>query len=584
VRLLLEALEDRTCPSFLAPVNCAVGPAPRAVAMGDFNGFQDLVVCSSTTDTVSVLLGNGKGTFQAAQTYTVGGAPQAVAVGDLNGDGKPDIVTANSNGTVTVLLGNGNGTFQPALKYTLPAQATGTQQPLSVAVGDFNKDGRLDVAVTGNTYTPGYSGLYGSSPGTFNGYVNVLIGNGAGGFSADNSFALPGGQPFAVAVGDFGNGNLDLAIAEWDLSAVTVLLGNGDGTFASPTNYATGVGPASVAVGDFNGDGKLDLVTANQGSNTVSVLLGSGTGTFGAAASFSTGTNPTSVAMADLNGDGKLDVVTTNATTNTLSVLLNNGKGGFWPNAVFAAGSSPAAVATGDFNGDGLPDVAVANSSSENVSVLLNTGSWPVLQVSGFPSPDTAGQAHTITVTATDAAGNRLTSFTGTVQLISSDGQATFADAATGAALTNNSYTFTAADAGQHQFIVDLKTAGIQAITASDSADWVAGFESPITVTSAAASKLVLTAPASIRAGVPFSLTVTAEDPYGNVATSYTGTVHFTTTAKPATLPANYTFTTTDGGVHTFSGLVLRKKGKQTITVTDTANGSLTASVTVQVS
>ena len=141
-------------------------------------------------------------------------------------------------------------------------------------------------------------------------------------------------------------------------------------------------------------------------------------------------------------------------------------------------------------------------------------------------------------------------------------------------------YTFTVADAGKHTFSATLKTAGTQSITAADTLmSSLTGTDAGIVVNAAAASQFVITGPSSVSAGTPFSLTVTVEDAYGNVVTSYTGTVHFGSTDNKATLPANYTFTATDKGVHTFTGLVLRKKGKQTVTLADTLNSSLTGSV-----
>jgi hypothetical protein len=692
--LLVEELESRTLPSLLAPVSYPVGAYPEAVAVGDFtgSGIPDLVVANHQSGTVSVLLGKGDGTFGPAQNFAVGGTPVSVAVGDFNNDGKLDLVTANdNNGSVSVLLGNGDGTFQPALNYVLPAQPPGTQTPLSVAVGDFNKDGKLDLAVTAYTYRPGYwepFGYYGQLyvPPERDAYVNVLIGNGAGGFSADNSYALPDNSPLyapsrAIAVGDFnGNGQLDLAVADGTGSTLSLLLGNGDGTFVNPTPLATGSHPLSVAVGDFNGDKKLDLVTANVNDNSVSVLLGNGNGTFAPAVNYSVGIGPITV-PADLNRDGKLDIVTANLGGNSVSVLLGQGDGTFQTAQNFAPGSAFADVAVDDFNGDGWPDLAIANPSANTVSVLLNAADWSTARqassfvVSGFPSLTAAGAPGSFTVTARYADGTTATNYTGTVHFTSTDPQAflpadyTFsaADAgvhtfsatlktagtqsitatdtstaingtetgiavnpaaastlgvtgfpspvpagwagdvfvttrdpygniATGyrgtirftstdgkASLPAN-YTFTAADAGIRPFSATLVTAGMQAITATDTTTaGITGTDAGIAVSPAAASKFIITAPSKVTAGSRFSLTIMVEDAYGNVVTGYTGTVHLSSTDNTATLPKNYTFSAADRGVHTFTGLVLRKKGSQQVTVTDTLNSSLNAGKTMYV-
>jgi hypothetical protein len=574
-----------------------VGSHPEAVAVGDFtgNGITDLVVANFASASVSVLLGKGDGTFLPAKSYEVDGYPAAVAVGDFNHDGKFDIVTANTPvtgpqpGSVSVLLGNGDGTFQPARNYDLPDLATGSQTPLSVAVGDFNKDGKLDLVVTADTYipgTPGYwtYGPYGSEyfppvAAERNGYVNVLIGNGAGWFSADHSYALRGDLPTSVAVGDFrGNGNLDLAVT--DGPGVGVLLGNGDGTLGAETRFATGSSPHSVAVGDFDGDNTPDLVTVN--GKSVSVLLGKGDGTFGTAANYNTGGGaPVSVAVADINRDGNLDIVAAGGSTvpgpGYASVLLGNGNGTFQASQNFAAGNEPLALAVGDFNRDGWPDVVTVNPAFDEVSagtvaVLLNAADWPGssqatrFAMSGFPSPVAAGTTATFTITAQTASGTTATNYTGTVHFTTSDPRAVLpAD-----------YTFNAADAGVHAFSVTLRSAGSQSLTATDRATKsLTGTQGAITVIPAAASKLsVTTFPTPITAGMAGSFIVTARDPYGNIATSYKGTVHFASSDRRASLPGYYTFTAGDAGVHTFSA-TLKTAGTQWITARDTTTASV---------
>src|SRR6267143_5400659 len=255
----------------------SVGSNPTSVTAGDFNGDGklDLAVTNLGSNNVSVLLGNGDGTFQAAVSYSAGTDPRSVTSGDFNGDGKLDLVTANGGSSrVSVLLGNGDGTFQAAVSYFAG------YFPLSVTSGDFNGDGIPDLAVANGS---------------------MLLGNGDGTFQAARSY--PGGS--SVTSGDFnGDGRLDLAMN--GPNTVIVLLGNGDGTFPAPVSYGTrGPTPTSVTAGDFNGDGKLDLAVTNGGFNTVSVLLGNGDGTFQTAVTYTAGPYPASVTSEDFNGDGK---------------------------------------------------------------------------------------------------------------------------------------------------------------------------------------------------------------------------------------------------------------------------------------
>src|SRR5438046_706978 len=247
---------------------------PIAVAVGDFNadGLQDLAVANHDSNTVSVLLGVGNGDFQEApqSPIAVGTTPVWIAVGDFNGDGKPDLAVANVNSdTVSVLLGNGDGTFQqPPL--IVPS---GGALPNGVVVGDFDGDHKLDLAVANS----GNPNLIPPDPGN----VAVLLGNGDRTFQAPQTYAV-GHTPLTVAVGDFDGDRVpDLAVANFgdsdpkvgDPGNVAVLLGNGDGTFQAPQPFAVGTNPQFVAVGDFNGDRVDDLAVANFGDKTVSVLL-----------------------------------------------------------------------------------------------------------------------------------------------------------------------------------------------------------------------------------------------------------------------------------------------------------------------
>jgi hypothetical protein len=327
------------------------GTGPDSVAVGDFNGDNklDLAVANEGSNNVSVLLGNGDGTFQAAVDYGAGSNPSSVAVGDFRGGGKLDLVVANdASNNVSILLGNGDGTFQAAVNYGVGSA------PTSVAVGDFNGDGKLDLAVANE----------------LSNNVSILLGNGDGTFQAAVSYGA-GMTLFSVAVGDFnGDGKLDLAVADAVSDYVSVLLGNGDGTFKTAVQYVAGLEPLSVAVADFNGDGKLDLAVANDEGNNVSILLGNGNGTFKAAVNYGTGTTPGSVAVGDFNSDGKLDLVVGGVESDNVSVvsvLLGNGDGTFQAAVNYGAGAGQTSVAVGDFNGDGRLDLAFP------ASLLLQT-------------------------------------------------------------------------------------------------------------------------------------------------------------------------------------------------------------------
>jgi hypothetical protein len=295
----------------------------------------------------------GTGTFLAAQDYAVGKLPQSVAVGDLDGDGDLDLAVANySDNTVSVLRNNGNGTFAAQVTYAVG------EEPLRVAVGDLDGDGDLDLL---NANAGG-------------GTVSVLRNRGDAKFAAQVTYNV-GDTPTSAAAGDLdGDGDLDLAVANWGAGTVSVLRNRGDGTFVAQVTYNAGDGPRSVAVGDLDGDGDLDLAVNNAAANTLSVLLNEGDGTFAVQVTYAAGDTPLSVAAGDLDGEGDLDLVNANFSDDNVSVLLNRGDGTFAAQVTYAVGDEPASVAAGDLDGDGDPDLAVANAGDGTVSVLRNLG------------------------------------------------------------------------------------------------------------------------------------------------------------------------------------------------------------------
>jgi type II secretory pathway component GspD/PulD (secretin) len=346
----------------------ATGTAPDAVITADFNadGKADLATANFTANTVSILLGNGNGTFGTHTDVAVGEGPTTLVSGDFNADGKTDLAVACQTGSVsgglgphmaspsvTILLGNGDGTFATPTTLALPAGAL----PSAILTANFTNSGHEDLAVVNS--------------GTNS--VSIFLGNGDGTFAPPTTLTT-GSTPMAIASGDFNaDGNQDLAVVNQGDNTVSIFLGNGDGTFKPGVTYPTGTKPAGVAVADFNGDARPDLVVTNESDGTISLLLGNGDGTFGAATQTNVGTSPVGIIARDLSGDGLPDVAVANSGSNSVTVLVGNGKGGFLGRLDISTGNDPLSLASADFNGDGTPDLAVAAESSNVVSVILNT-------------------------------------------------------------------------------------------------------------------------------------------------------------------------------------------------------------------
>jgi hypothetical protein len=307
--------------------------------------------------------------FPAPTTFT--SAPccpstVAVATGDFNGDGKLDVVNIDSGSNLNVMFGKGDGTFQAPVTTFI---GFSNFFPEAIAVGDFNGNHLLDVAVWATNSTSG------------NTEVHIYLGNGAGSFTTGGVYSAPNSNIFSpgpnsiVAADINGDGKLDL-VALTQYNGVFVFLGNGDGTFQAPAVYSTGTTAgccSGLAVGDLNGDGKLDLaISANDG---ISILLNTGTGTFGAATYYASGVSGSAtgdgIAIGDLNGDKKPDVVVTNENQGVI-IFLNQGSGTFKKSSVIngvpMGGTDNVVLA--DINNDKKLDIVLVDTFGDIFTFL----------------------------------------------------------------------------------------------------------------------------------------------------------------------------------------------------------------------
>jgi VCBS repeat protein/FG-GAP repeat protein len=283
-----------------------------------------------------------------------GQSPQSIAVGDFNKDGLSDFaVTNNLDNTVSVYLGKKDGTFAAPVNY-----GTG-MAPVGIATADFNGDGKPDLAVVNNSSN----------------FVSVLLGTGTGTFQTKKDYAT-GGGPVALLAADLnGDNKADLAIANNTAGTLSVLINTGTGSFKSKVDYTTGSNPTSVTAGLFNADKFLDLAVGSYGSNQVNILLGSSNGTFKAGAPVNVGQAVWSVAAADFDGDGRIDLVT--GTLFQVFVFLGNGDGTFGTSGFGVPAPAGAyGVLAVDINGDKKPDVITVDRDKFNglttFSVAIN--------------------------------------------------------------------------------------------------------------------------------------------------------------------------------------------------------------------
>ena len=357
----------------------AVGSSPRGVAIGQFdiNGSAnptlaaslDLAVVNQANNDVSILLGNGDGTFNIPATIAAGNGPVAIATGTFNttNNSYTDLAVVNqTDGSVSILLGNGDGTFTKQ-----PTDIKVGNGPVAITVGNFNTNSTtnnfLDLAVVNQT----------------DGTVSILLGNGSGTFTKQPTDIKVGNGPVAIASGSFdsvNNANTDLAVVNQTDNSVSILLGNGDGTFTAESGaIQVGNGPTGIVAGNFDTSSTttnfLGLAVTNGTDGTVSILLGNGQGAFSVPTPsvIDTQTDPAAILSADFNNDGVPDLAVVNEGSDSVSVFLGIGNGTFLPPLNVATGNGPIALAEGQLNGNGFNDLAIANESSDTVSVILNS-------------------------------------------------------------------------------------------------------------------------------------------------------------------------------------------------------------------
>jgi predicted outer membrane repeat protein len=580
-RPVLEVLEDRRTPSTFT-VNSTGDTGTGSGSSGDLRycitqansaggantiQFDSTVFGTPQTITLTSLLpaitdNNLTITGPGSNLATVSGNKQfqVFNITAANASLSSLTVANGSNSYGAGINFSGSGTL--AISNTLLANNSATGSGGGIRVSGSGTLTLANSVLSGNFAATSGGGLYNSAANNSTAILTncTLSGNSTGtggsfGGNNDNGGAIKNGSTLTLTDCTLSNNsayhnggglcNIGTAtLTNCTLSGNTVQTGSGGGTFGGTVTLNNTLIAGNTAATDPDVAG-----TVNSGSGFN--LIGNGTGMSGIT-----------------NGTNGNQVGTSTSPINPLLAALGS-YGGLTQTMALLPGSPALDAGSNALDGGVTTD---QRGDARIVNGTVDIGAFENQAAASFsisaPASTTAGNTFSITVSALNSSGQVDPNFTGTITFASTDPLAGLPA----------SYTFTSADQGVHTFSVTLKRAGAQTIAAIDATTGSA----TLTVAPAAASQLVVSGPSSVAHGTAFSLTVTVEDPYGNVATGYTGTVHFSSSDTTATLPANYTFKASDNGTHTFS-VTLRKRGTQTITVTDTLVGSITGTFTTTV-
>ncbi|UWZ83342.1 FG-GAP-like repeat-containing protein [Occallatibacter riparius] len=364
--LVAQSTTNPASQYFFNKASFVTGSLPTGVALADVNadGRADVIVANQDDKSLSVLLGQTDGTLGPKNDIALEDYPFQLVTGDFNADGKIDVAVSQRS-KVGMLLGKGDGTFEAEATYALPYGAG------FLATSDVNKDGKPDLVAVGTC-------------GSSCGFVSVLLGKGDGTFEVQPSFS-PGGVPWAFTVCDLNKDGIpDLAFANSSSDSpnnyppgfVSVVIGHGNGTFGNPTSYPSETNIAGIASGDVTGDGIPDIIVSHFVGNALALLKGNGDGTFQPESGLSSDTTLSSqfLQLVDLNRDGKLDLVMSSVFNGGAAILMGNGDGTFQSPQAYFTGSQPYSFTIGDINGDGNVDWIMPDWYGKYLAVLLGNG------------------------------------------------------------------------------------------------------------------------------------------------------------------------------------------------------------------